>query len=49
MMAKIISNVLGKLITVKMFFPYIKQLNKISEKRPSSAKSNKFLCTPSPL
>ena len=30
-----------------MFFTYIKQLDKISVKRPSSAKLNGILCTPS--
>ena len=34
------SHVLGKLETVKMVFTYFKQLNKVSEKGPSSAKHN---------
>ena len=42
---KILLIFLGKLVTVKMFFTYIKQLNKVSEKRPSSKKLNVFLCT----
>ena len=32
-----------------MFFTHIKELNKVSEKRPLSAKLNGFLCIPSPL
>ena len=46
---KNISDVSGKLVTVKMSFTYIKQVNKISEKRRRSAKLNGFLCTPPPL
>ena len=30
-----------------LFFTYIKQLNKVSGRGPSSAKHNEFLCTPS--
>lgn len=37
------------MLRVKIFFTYIKQLNRISEKSPSSAKHNGFFCTPSPL
>ena len=37
------------MVRVNIFFTYIKQLNIISEKSPSSAKHNGFFCTPSPL